>query len=103
VGGVLAACTPVGAGHPPVPVRERLATRLHGVSLLEDVQVVPFEAAAARADGPLQAQHRERNRHALDELTAAHAIARQVVLVNDKASDFLAFPVLVVENWVKAH
>lgn len=72
-------------------------------SLLEDIQVAPFEAAAARAYGPLRAQHRERNRNALDKLIAAHAMALQVVLVTNKESDFLAFPGLVVENWVNSH
>ncbi len=72
-------------------------------SLLEDIQVAPFEAAAARAYGPLLAQHRERNRNALDKLIAAHAMALQVVLVTNNESDFLAFPGLVVENWVNSH
>jgi len=72
-------------------------------SLLEDIQVAPFEAAAARAYGPLRAQHRERNRNALDKLIAAHAMALQVVLVTNNESDFLAFPGLVVENWVNSH
>lgn len=71
--------------------------------LLEDIQVAPFEAAAARAYGPLRAQHRERNRNALDKLIAAHAMALQMVLVTNNESDFLAFPGLVVENWVNAH
>ena len=72
-------------------------------SLLEDIQVAPFDAGAARAYGPLRAQHRERNRNALDKLIAAHALALQVVLVTNNESDFLAFPGLVVENWVNAH
>lgn len=72
-------------------------------SLLEDIQVAPFEAAAARAYGPLRAQHRDRHRNALDKLIAAHAMALQVVLVTNNESDFLAFPGLVVENWVNSH
>jgi tRNA(fMet)-specific endonuclease VapC len=72
-------------------------------SLLEDIQVAPLEAAAARAYGPLRAQHRDRNRNALDKLIAAHAMALQVVLVTNNESDFLAFPGLVVENWVNSH
>lgn len=71
--------------------------------LLEDIQVAPFDAAAARAYVPLRAQHRERNRNALDKLIAAHAMALQMVLVTNNESDFLAFPGLVVENWVNAH
>lgn len=71
--------------------------------LLEDIQVAPFDAAAAHAYGPLRAQHRERNRNALDKLIAAHAMALQMVLVTNNESDFLAFPGLVVENWVNAH
>ena len=72
-------------------------------SLLEDITVAAFETGTARAYGPSRAQHRERNRHALDKLIAAHALALQVVLVTNNESDFLAFPGLRVENWVNAH
>jgi len=84
---------------PEAQARNRAAL----ASLLEDIQVAPFEAAAARAYGPLRAQHRDRNRNALDKLIAAHAMALQVVLVTNNESDFLAFPGLVVENWVNSH
>ena len=72
-------------------------------SLLEDILVAPFEAQAARAYGPLRAAHKERNKDALDKLIASHALALNVTLVTNNEADFLAYPKLVVENWVKAH
>ena len=72
-------------------------------SLLEDILVTPFEAQAARAYGPLRAAHKERNKDALDKLIASHALALNVTLVTNNEADFLAYPKLVVENWVKAH
>ena len=72
-------------------------------SLLEDILVAPFEAQAARAYGPLRAAHKERNKDALDKLIASHALALNVTLVTNNEADFLAYPKLVVENWVQAH
>lgn len=72
-------------------------------SLLEDLLVMPFEASAARAYGPLRAAHRERNKDALDKLIAAHALSLGVTLVTNNEADFRAFEGLAVENWVNSH
>lgn len=69
-------------------------------SLLEDIQVAPFEARAARAYGPLRAANRQRNQDALDKLIASHAMSLGVTLVTNNEADFLGYPGLVVENWV---
>ena len=72
-------------------------------SLLEDIPVVPFEARAARAYGPIRFAFKDRNRDALDKLIASHAIALEVALVTNNEADFVNYPELVVENWVNSH
>lgn len=69
-------------------------------SLLDDVPVVPFEAQAALAYGPLRAAHRERNKGALDKLIASHALSLGVTLVTNNEADFRGFGGLAIENWV---
>lgn len=71
--------------------------------LLEDIMVVPFEAQAARAYGPIRAAYKDRNRDALDKLIASHAISLEVALVSNNAADFVNYSGLVVENWVNSH
>ena len=68
--------------------------------LLEDIPPIPFDAAAARAYGPVREATRGRKRDALDKLIAAHAIALDVVLVTNNQADFAAYPGLTTENWV---
>ena len=72
-------------------------------SLLEDILVAPFEARAARACGPLRAANRERNKDALDELIASHALSLGVILVTNNEADFRGFKGLIIENWVSEH
>ena len=72
-------------------------------SLLEDILVAPFDALAARAYGPVRAAYKERSRDALDKLIASHAVALGVTLVTNNEADFMNYPGLVVENWVKSH
>jgi tRNA(fMet)-specific endonuclease VapC len=72
-------------------------------SFIEDIPVVPFEALAARAYGPVRFANQERSRDALDKLIAAHAMALGVTLVTNNEADFMAYPGLTVENWVKRH
>ncbi len=71
--------------------------------LLEDIVVAAFEARAARAYGPIRADHRERNKDALDKLIAAHAVALGVTLVTNNEADFRTYPGLRLENWVAGH
>ncbi len=73
------------------------------MALLEDIPVVPFEAAAAHAYGPLRAAHRARNKDALDKLIAAQAMALGVTLITNNEADFAGFQGLRVENWVAGH
>jgi tRNA(fMet)-specific endonuclease VapC len=72
-------------------------------SLLEDIPVVPFEAQAARAYGPLRATHRDRTQDALDKLIASHALSIGATLVTNNEADFRGFAGLRVENWVHNH
>jgi tRNA(fMet)-specific endonuclease VapC len=68
--------------------------------LLREVPVAPFNAAAARAYGPVRWASRERRRDALDKLIAAHALALDVTLVTNNPRDFAVYPGLRIENWV---
>jgi len=79
------------------------SNRLALDSLLEDIWVAPFEAKAARAYGPVRAAFKDRSRDALDKLIASHAIALQATLVTNNEADFVHYPGLVLENWVKNH
>lgn len=68
---------------------------------LQEIQVAPFDAVAANVYGPTRFANRERNRDALDKLIASHAIALGVTLVTNNEADFVVYPELIVENWVK--
>jgi tRNA(fMet)-specific endonuclease VapC len=68
---------------------------------LQEIQVAPFDAVAANVYGPTLFANRERNRDALDKLIASHAIALGVTLVTNNEADFVVYPELIVENWVK--
>ncbi len=71
--------------------------------LLEDIEVVPFEATAAFKYGPIRLATRDRKRDALDKLIAAHAVALDVVLVTNNEADFADYPDSRIENWVANH
>jgi tRNA(fMet)-specific endonuclease VapC len=68
--------------------------------LIEDIPVLPFDAAAGNAYGPIRLATRESNKDHLDKLIAAHAIAAGVTLVTNNTRDFLRYPGLRVENWL---
>lgn len=72
-------------------------------SFIADVAVVPFEAQAASAYGPVRFANRDRSSDALDKLIAAHAIALGVTLVTKNEADFAIYPGLALENWVSQH
>ena len=80
------------------PQRDRNRRALD--AFLEEVPVVAFEGAAARAYGPVRLATLLRKRDALDKLIAAHATSLQVTLITNNEADFLEYPNLVVENWV---
>lgn len=71
-------------------------------SLVEDIPVVPFDAGAARAYGPIREATRDRKKDHLDKLIAAHAVSLGVTLVTDNERDFVAYPGLKLENWLTA-
>ena len=70
-------------------------------SVLEDIRVAPFDTHAARAHGPIRAAYKDRKRDALDKLIASHAVALGVTLVTNNEADFVNYPGLRVENWVR--
>jgi tRNA(fMet)-specific endonuclease VapC len=71
-------------------------------ALAEDIPVMPFDADAARAYGPIREATRERKKDQLDKLIAAHAVALKVVLVTNNERDFAAYPGVKIENWLNA-
>ena len=74
--------------------------RLNLVALVEDIKVVPFDAMAATAYGPIRVATRDRKKDQLDKLIAAHAVALNVALVTNSEYDFVAYPGLRIENWL---
>ena len=66
------------------------------------IPVLPFDMAAGIAYGPVRMATRERKTDHLDKLTAAQAIAAEVVLVTNNVRDFAAYPGLALENWLDA-
>lgn len=74
--------------------------RMNLVALVEDIQVVPFDASAATAYGPIREATRERKKDQLDKLIAAHAVALGVSLVTNNERDFIVYPGLRIENWL---
>lgn len=64
---------------------------------------MPFDALAAKAYGLIRAAYKDRNKDALDKLIASHAVALDAILVTNNEADFVNYPGLVVENWVKNH
>ena len=69
-------------------------------SLVEDIPVVPFDAKAALAYGPIREATRDRKKDQLDELIAAHAVSLGVTLITNNERDFAAYPGLKIENWL---
>ncbi len=68
---------------------------------VEDVPVVPFDAAAAAACEPVRLASRDRRRDALDRMIAAHALALDVALVTNNVADFAGCSGLRIENRVE--
>ena len=77
------------------------AARQAAEAELDAITVVPFDAAATRAFGRIQAVAPSK-RGAYDRQIAAHAISLGVVLVTNDESDFVGVPGLTVENWTKS-
>ena len=78
----------------------RARERRNLAALIEDIPVVPFDAAAGAAYGPLREATRERKKDHLDKLIAAHAAALGVVLVTNNERDSAGYPGVKLENWL---
>lgn len=70
-------------------------------TLVEDIPVVPFDAAAGVAYGPVRFTTRESRKDHLDKLIAAHAISLGVILVTNNVRDFEKYPGVNIENWLE--
>ncbi|GJH03977.1 type II toxin-antitoxin system VapC family toxin [Paraburkholderia terrae] len=77
----------------------RARERRNLAALIEDIPVLPFDAKAAGAYGPIREATRERKKDHLDKLIAAHAVSVGVTLVTNNGRDFAAYPGVKVENW----
>jgi len=74
--------------------------RLNLASLVEDIQVAPFDKVAGIAYGPIRVATRESKQDHLDKIIAAHAVSLNVTIVTNNLKDFAKFPHVVLENWV---
>ena len=70
--------------------------------LAEDIQVVPFDAAAGDAYGPVRLATRDVKKDALDKLIAAHALSLNAIIVTNNVRDFARYPGLTIENWIES-
>ena len=59
---------------------------------------MPFDAAAARTFGRIQAAAPSR-RNAYDRQIAAHAISLGLVVITNNEKDFSGIPGIAIENW----
>ena len=74
--------------------------RINLASLVEDIQVVSFDADAGVAYGPIRQATRDIRTDALDKLIAAHAVALNVTIVTNNMKDFARYPGVLSENWL---
>lgn len=73
--------------------------QLRLATLLESVDVLPFDTVAAEAYGRIIAQVGWVKGRDFDRLIAAHAIAAHCVFVTANVADFSDVPGLSIENW----
>lgn len=81
--------------------RDRAREKRNLAALVEDIPVASFDAGAAVAYGPIREATRERKKDHLDKLIAAHSVALGVSLVTNNERDFVHYPGVKVENWLK--
>jgi tRNA(fMet)-specific endonuclease VapC len=77
--------------------------RLNLTSLVQDIPVLPFDAAAGQRYGPVRLATRDSKKDHLDKLIAAHALSCQITLVTNNTRDFARYPGLMTENWLTAN
>ena len=70
--------------------------------LTSRIPVLAFTSTDAEIYGVFRAALRDRRRHVMDRLIAAHALSVGVTLVTNNEADFSGYPGLVVENWARA-
>ncbi len=75
--------------------------RVNLARLIDDIPVVPFDAPAAVAYGPIRQATRDAKKDALDKLIAAHAAAINAVVVTNNLRDFSKYPGVRSENWLE--
>ena len=87
-----------GAAKSQFPARNQTAL----AAFILPLDVVPFDAAAAIAYGPIRATLERQGTPigAMDLLIAAHAVSLGVSLVTNNTREFGRVPGLQVENWV---
>ena len=68
--------------------------------LVRRLPVLPLNAEAAKAYGPIRAATRHKKSDALDKLIAAHAVSEHLILVTNNTNDFAIYPGLSLENWI---
>jgi len=74
--------------------------RANLASLVEDIQVAAFDAAAGVAYGPIRLATRDIRKDHLDKLIAAHAVSLKVIVVTNNEKDFARYPGVAMENWL---
>lgn len=74
--------------------------RINLANLVEDIPVVPFDAPAGSAYGPIRLATRDVKKDALDKLIAAHALSLNVIVVTNNEKDFAKYPGIITENWL---
>ena len=70
------------------------------VALVDDIEVLAFDGAAAEAYGPIRLATRNSKKDHFDKLIAAHAVSLGAIIVTNNAKDFAKYPGLLVENWL---
>lgn len=76
--------------------------KINLASLVEDIQVIPFDSAAGVAYGPIRLATCDTKKDALDKLIAAHAVSLNAIVVTNNTKDFARYPGLAVENWIES-
>lgn len=87
--------TGIAKSQAPAKRREQLN------ELLKVIQIIPFEAKAARIAADIRADLEQQGRMIgpLDNLIAASALATGAILVTRNTSEFSRISGLIVENW----
>lgn len=99
---VMSAITHAELAHGVAAAADPEAAQAALADLIEDIPVLPFDAAAGRAYGPIPQATRDSRKDHLDKLIAAHAVAAGLTLVTNNPRDFARYPGLRVENWLEA-